>query len=408
MNKTTGLEEEYRELVKKIYRLLDDDEFQRAVKIASYNAQIKVHEVLLKNPSIKELAREVEEIKKKVIRNLEQYVEDVLASFKRVGIRAYYAETPSEAREYIGSIVGKEKKIVLSKSMVAEEIQLRRYLEDLGNQVWETDLGELLVQLSGTKPMHSIAPAIHLSKKSAIRVLRDKLGLVVDEDDSVEKVVALVREKLRKVFLKADVGVSGANSIAVDTGAIFIVENEGNARLVTGLPEKHIVVTGVEKIVPTTIDALKVALVQSAYAGPFPPSYINIITGPSSTADIEHKRVYGAHGPRELHVVLINNGRIEASKHSILHNQLRCIRCGRCQFECPVFRHTANYWGGPVYGGPMGINWTAITNSIESATILSLLCLGCRRCDATCPVRIPLTDIIWYLKKKYMNTIGVT
>ena len=405
MANATELEKTYRELVEEIHRLLDDREFQKAIEIASYNAQTKVSEVLAKNPHIEKLAREVEEVKSIVIENLEYYIQEALKSFRNIGVKAYYVETPDEARRRIGSIIGKGKKIVFSKSMVAEEIQLRSYLESIGNQVWETDLGELLIQLSGSKPMHSIAPAIHLSRKTAIRVLRDKLGLEVDENDSIEKLVALVREKLRRIFSEADVGISGANSIAADTGAIFIVENEGNARLVTGLPEKHIVITGVEKIVPTTIDALKVALVQAAYAGPFPPSYINIIAGPSSTADIEHKRVYGAHGPRELYVVLIDNGRISASKHTILREQLRCIRCGRCQFECPVFRHTANHWGGSVYGGPMGINWTAITEDVDSASTLSLLCLGCRRCNAVCPVSIPLANIIWYFKKKYMDTL---
>jgi len=250
--------------------------------------------------------------------------------------------------------------------------------------------------------MHTTAPAIHLTRERIAKLLRDKLRADLSESDPPEKMVRFVRGFLREKFTRADVGISGANTVAADTGAIFLVENEGNIRLVTGLPEKHIVVTGVEKIVPTIIDAYKTVLVQAAYAGLFPPTYLNVISGPSSTADIEHTRVYGAHGPLELHVVFIDNGRRKAAKF-FLRDQLRCVRCGRCQYECPVWRHTANLWGGKVYGGPMGVNWTGITEGVEVASGLSELCLGCGRCDLVCPVSIPLSSIIHRLKEMYLR-----
>jgi L-lactate dehydrogenase complex protein LldG len=222
-----------------------------------------------------------------------------------------------------------------------------------------------------------------------------------------DKRISEFREFLREKFKKADVGISGANAVAADTGAIFLVENEGNIKLVTGLPPKHIVVTGVDKIVPTIVDAFKAVLVQAANIALYPPTYVNIIAGPSSTADIELHRVYGAQGPVELHVVLIDNGRRRASRHELLREQLRCVRCGRCLIECPVWRISANVWGGPVYGGPMGIVWTAITLGEEQGAELAHLCLTCGRCEEVCPMKIPLTEIIRHLKHVYNKKHGI-
>jgi len=384
-----------------IKKALDDPSFQEGVSRAAHSAEINVPKVLSKNPNLVNMAQEVRDIKEKVIANIDQYINQAIKSLEAIHAKPYLAETAEDAREYILGIVGTGKTIVFSKSMVAEEIELREYLEQKGNEVWETDLGQLLIQLEHGKPMHTTAPAIHLTKERVAKLLKEKLGADLSENDPPEKMVRYVRGFLREKFTKADIGISGANAIVADTGAIFLVENEGNIRLVTGLPQKHIVITGIEKILPTTLDAFKTVLVQAAYAGLYPPTYLNIIAGPSSTADIEHTRVYGAHGPLELHVVLLDNGRKKAVEHPFLKDQLRCVRCGRCQYECPVWRHTANIWGGPAYGGPMGINWTAITLSEEAASGLAMLCLNCRRCNEVCPVEIPISDIISKLKTLY-------
>ena len=389
------------EVLKEIRRVLRDESFQEGVRRAAYSAQIRVPRILAGNPHLVEMAREVRRVKEAVARNLDHYIEEAVESLERVNAKPYIAETPEDAQGIIARIVGTGKTVIMSKSMVAEEIGVREYLEEKGNEVWETDLGQLLIQLEHGRPMHTTAPAIHLTREAVARLLREKLGFDLGEDASPEEMVARVRGFLREKFTRADVGISGANALAADTGALFLVENEGNIRLVTGLPPVHIVVTGVDKIVPTMMDAAKTVIVQAAYAGLYPPTYIDVIAGPSSTADIEHTRVYGAHGPLELHVVLVDNGRRRASRHRVLWEQLRCIRCGRCQYECPVWRHTANVWGGPVYGGPMGVNWTAVTMGEEAASGLAMLCLGCRRCDMVCPVEIPLAGILHYLKTRY-------
>ena len=380
-----------------IWEALLDEEFQEALRRASTISQVRVEELLAERGELVELCREVAGIKRRSIDTLEELVERAYRSLEAVRAKPYLAGDAEEARRIIGGLVGSGKLVVVAKSMAAAEVGLRGYLESLGNEVWETDLGELLVQLEGSKPMHTITPAVHMTRYKAIKLISEKLGVKL-KGDSVEEAVKAVREFLRDKIVRADVGISGANALAADTGAIVLVENESNIRLVTSTPPIHIALVPVDKIVPTLLDAVKVAIVQAAYAGLYPPTYISIIAGPSSTADIERVRVYGAQGPRELHVVLLDNGRLKALKDPTLKEQLRCIRCGRCQYECPVWVHTANKWGGPAYGGPMGLVWTAITVDPIEAGKLSYLCLGCGRCDASCPVEIPLSTILRHLK----------
>jgi L-lactate dehydrogenase complex protein LldG len=380
-----------------IWEALLDEEFQEALRRASTISQVRVEELLAERRELVELCREVAGIKRRSIDTLEELVERAYRSLEAVRAKPYLAGDAEEARRIIGGLVGSGKLVVMAKSMAAAEVGLRGYLESLGNEVWETDLGELLVQLEGSKPMHTITPAVHMTRYKAIKLISEKLGVKL-KGDSVEEAVKAVREFLRGKIVRADVGISGANALAADTGAIVLVENESNIRLVTSTPPIHIALVPVDKIVPTLLDAVKVAMVQAAYTGLYPPTYISIIAGPSSTADIERVRVYGAQGPRELHVVLLDNGRLKALKDPTLKEQLRCIRCGRCQYECPVWVHTANKWGGPAYGGPMGLVWTAITVGPIEAGKLSYLCLGCGRCDASCPVEIPLSTILRHLK----------
>ena len=389
------------EALQKIYEALGDEAFQEAVWRAAGHAEENVPRILESNPWLVEAARQVAEAKRRVVARLDEYIEQAMDSARRTGWKVYLAETAEDAREYVRRVVGSGKLVVFSKSMVAEEVGLREALEEAGNEVWETDLGQLLIQLERGKPMHTVAPAIHLTVERAARLVEEKLGVELPANPRPEDIVAAVRRFLREKFERADVGVTGANAIAADTGSVVLVENEGNIRLVSGLPPVHIVVAGVEKILPTLELALKTAIVQAAYAGLYPPTYLNVISGPSSTADIEHNRVYGAHGPRETHLVLVDNGRRRAAKDPLLGEQLRCIRCGRCQWECPVWRHTANLWGGRVYGGPMGVNWTAITEGVEEAAGLAMLCMGCKRCDEVCPVEIPLSRILWKLKREW-------
>jgi len=371
---------------------------------AAENAEWKVPAILERHPGLEALAREVEEAKRRVLEDLDYYIDLAVRGVERQGGEAVVASTPGEARRIILDALQDARLVVFSKSMVAVELGLREALEEAGKEVWETDLGELLVQLEGGKPMHTTAPAIHLSRERAARLVREKLGIPLPPDPPPEEIVAAVRRFLREKFTSADAGVTGANAVAAEEGSIVLVENEGNIRLVSGLPPLHVAVTGVEKILPNLELAVKAAMVQAAYAGLYPPTYINVVSGPSSTADIEHRRVYGAHGPRRLLLVLVDNGRRRAAG-TWLAEQLRCVRCGRCQWACPVWRHTANEWGGRAYGGPMGVLWTAITEGVDRAAGLAMLCMGCARCDEVCPMRIPLSEMLRALKRLYAGRV---
>ncbi len=301
----------FEDIVRDIARALGDPEFQEGLMRAASNAQAKVLKVLDEHPEILERARRVREVKERSVARLEELVKEAVEALRRVGAKPYLASTGEEARKIVGSIVGSGRLVVMSKSMAAEEVGLREYLESLGNEVWETDLGQLLVQLEGGRPMHSVAPAVHMTRERAARLISERLGVDVEEGN-IEGLVEAARSFLREKFLRADVGVTGANALAADTGSLVLVENEGNIRLVSGLPRVHVALVPIDKVVPTIWDALDVALVQAAFAGLYPPTYISVISGPSSTGDIELVRVHGAHGPRELHVVLLDNGRLEA------------------------------------------------------------------------------------------------
>ena len=387
--------------LEEILGALEDEEFRRALERAVRNAEGKHEKALSAAPYLVALRDRARRAKQAFIDDPEGLIERATRSLERMGARVSLARTARDAVEAVLDVARRTGgPVVMAKSMVAEEIGLREALEREGIEAWETDLGQLLIQLERGRPMHTTAPAIHISVERARRLVSEKLGIPLPGDAGPEEIVAAVRRFLRDKFCRARLGISGANSLAADTGTIVLVENEGNIRLATGLPPVHVAVVGADKIVPTVEDAVAVALVQAAYAGLWPPTYLNLISGPSSTADIEHRRVMGAHGPRELHVVIVDNGRLRAAREEPLREQLRCIRCGRCQWECPVWRETANLWGGPVYGGPMGMGWTAITHSLREAAELSLLCLGCARCDAVCPVEIPLSRLIRWLKTR--------
>ncbi|MEM0373633.1 MAG: lactate utilization protein B [Sulfolobaceae archaeon] len=365
-----------------------------AIERAISNHLPRVKVVLDNFPYVIEMARKLREAKLEVIKNIDYYIDRTISAVKFFGGNAYFARTPEEAREIVGKIVGKGKLIVMGKSMVAYEVGLRRYLTELGNEVWETDLGEFLIQLTNEPPSHIIAPAVHMPKERAEKVIREKLGGVREGADAKE-LVARVREFLREKFLKADVGITGANAVAADTGSVVLVENEGNIRMSTIVPPIHIAITGVDKIVPTLEYALMEVLIQSAYNGLFPPTYISVTSGPSSTGDIEMTRVSPAHGPKEFHLILLDNGRVDASKDPILSEALLCIRCGRCHFHCPVYRILDGSWGVPPYSGPMGAMWSYI---VYKDSRPSLYCTHSGGCKEVCPMRINIPKVIEYIK----------
>ena len=364
-----------------------------ALSEASY---VGVERILEEHPYLREAAQRLREQKLKVIDNLEGYVQQTMKSVERIGGHAHLARDAEEARRIVGEIVGEDKLIVFSKTNAAYEVGLREHLQALGKEVWETDLGEFLVQVSGGWPAHIVAPAIDMTRAEAAQTLT-KVVTGVDENSPVEQLVAAVRSFLMDKYLRAQVGVTGANAVAADTGSVVLVENEGNIRVDTVLPPKHVVLVGIDKIVPTLRDALDEAMIQAAYAGLYPPTYVNVTSGPSSTADIEQTRITPATGPREFHMVLLDNGRLDASRRDEIREALLCIRCGRCYFTCPIYRVLGKEWVSrrSPYNGPMGVMWCYITTGDPTP---AAYCTHSGNCREVCPMKINIPEVIRHIK----------
>ncbi len=391
--------EEMREFLKEKLR---DEELRIALERSRKSYLAKRRRYLEKYSYIKELAKEVRSIKERAVSKLDELVRQAMDSLEENKVQVHLARTADMAREIVGDIVGSHKLVVKAKSITTDEIGLRSFLQERGNEVWETDLGELIVQWLGSKPMHFITPAINVRRERVAELIREKIGAEVDPDD-IPEMTKVVRRFLREKFIRADFGVTGANVLSADTGSLFLITNEGNGRLVTALPEVHIAVVGVEKIVPTLEDAFKVCDVIMKYAGYGAVAYLSAITGPSKTGDIEKTIVYGAHGPREVHVILLDNGRMKASRDPVLREALYCLRCGSCQYLCPVFDLVGGYWGGDAYVGGIGVLWNAITGRMDEAMIQSFFCLGCGKCKEVCPMNIKTPEAIREIRARWMR-----
>jgi L-lactate dehydrogenase complex protein LldG len=368
---------------------------------------IKTKNILNNYKYLYDIAEKLRKAKEEVIKNFDYYIEQTIRSIEQIGGFSYLARDANEARRIVGEIVGSGKKIVMSKSMVAYEVGLRPYLISKGNEVWETDLGEFLIQLADEPPSHLLAPALHMTKERVAKLLKEKIDQNIDENKSIEELVNIVRNFLRSKFFNADIGISGANVIAADTGAVLTIENEGNIRMTSIIPPVNIVVTGIDKIVPTLEFAFYEVMVQSAFGAMYPPTYVNLSAGPSSTADIEIKRVRPAQGPKEFHVVLVDNGRSKAAKNPILWEALLCIRCGRCYFHCPIYRNVGPSWGIPPYNGPTGVMWNAVIHGVTNENVgkIALLCAHSGGCKEVCPMKINITEVIHYIKRSYLKII---
>jgi len=364
--------------------------------IASYRANTNA--ALKKFPHTIKMAEEVKEIKRKAIAEMEKLAEQACESIRENHGKAYIAKTAEEALSIIGELVGSNKLIVKGKSLTGEEIELREYLEEHGNDVYETDLGEFILQKLGSRPMHLVSPSIHVPRED-VAVLFSKITGEQLPPDDIGRLVEVARKLLREKYFQADIGMSGANVVAADTGTLFLIENEGNIRLSTGVPPVHIALVGMEKLVPTLGDAFKVAEVTWRYANYTVPAYVSLVSGPSKTGDIEKVTTYGAHGPRELHVVFMDDGRTDLAKNPIMRQALYCLRCGGCLYECPVYAVTAGYFGDKYFAG-IGAIWAAmISRDIEKAAAIAYTCLTCGRCKIRCPMQIDAPEMVVELRR---------
>lgn len=347
-------------------------------------------------PEFEALRTAARDIRDHTLANLDTYLAAFADKAEAAGTRIHWAADAAEARTIIAHLALQRgaKRIAKGKSMVSEEIALNAYLEGLGLDIFESDLGEYLLQIRGETPSHIIAPAIHLSREDVeadFRLHHDHLAPGRDLT-TPESLVAEARAVLRARFLAADIGITGANFLIAETGSAVIVTNEGNGDLSAHLPRTHIVLAAIDKVVPTLADAATLMRVLARSAtGQDMTAYTSLLTGPRAPGDPD--------GPAECHVVILDNGRSEMLRTG-LGEALRCIRCGACLNHCPVYNAIGGHAYGWVYAGPIGAVLSPAFLGIGEARDLPAASSFCGKCEEVCPVRIPLTSLMRTWREK--------
>ncbi|MEO6820310.1 MAG: LutB/LldF family L-lactate oxidation iron-sulfur protein [Ginsengibacter sp.] len=336
------------------------------------------------NNLVKERAKN---IKWRAIENLHEHLEQFEMQFTSRGGKVLWAQDSQEALEAILTIC-KEKScrsIVKSKSMVTEEIDLNAFLEKNNIQSVETDLGEYIQQLDGEPPYHIVTPAMHKSKEDIAKLFADKLG--TPSNLTPTELTIIARQKLREKYIQAEIGITGANFLISDIGGIAITENEGNARLSTAWPKTHIVIAGIEKMIPAVTDlALMWPLLSTYGTGQKVTVYSSIISGPKQQGETD--------GPDDMYVILLDNNRTNILANPIQRESLYCIRCGACLNVCPIYKNIGGHSYGTTYSGPIGSVITPNMNGLEEFKHLSFASSLCGACTETCPVKISIHQLL--------------
>jgi L-lactate dehydrogenase complex protein LldF len=353
--------------------------------IGKYNAVVPVGKMqFADNNLVKERAKN---IKWRAIENLHENLEQFEMQFTSRGGKVLWAQDSQEALDQVLQICKEKncKTVVKSKSMVTEEIHLNHFLEKNGIEGVETDLGEYIQQLDGEPPYHIVTPAMHKSKEDVAKLFSNKLGTLSNLTPNELTLVA--REKLREKFVQAEVGITGANFLISDIGAIALTENEGNARLTTAWPKTHIVIVGLEKMISSMTDlALMWPLLSTYGTGQKVTVYSSIISGPRQPGETD--------GPDEMYVILLDNNRTNILADKVQRESLYCIRCGACLNACPVYKNIGGHTYGTTYSGPIGSVITPNLNGMEEYKHLSYASSLCGACTEVCPVKINIHGLL--------------
>ncbi len=342
-------------------------------------------------PGSSELRDHAKKIKEHTLAHLDQYLEQLETSVKKLGGQVHFAEDAEAARQIIVGLA-KEKNCrtaVKSKSMTTEEIHLNPALEAAGFEVVETDFGEFIIQLAGERPSHLVAPAVHHTRESIAELMSKRLGEKLPDDP---KTLALAgRRVLREKFYKADLGITGANFAVAETGTVVLITNEGNGRVTTTCPRVHVALMGIEKVIPRFEDLpVFLKLLARGATGQTLSVYTTIITGPRRPGETD--------GPEEFHLVLLDNGRTKVLE-TPFRESLQCIRCGACLNACPVYRRIGGHAYGGVYSGPIGSILTPLYDSVDLNPHLPHASSLCGACQAACPVKINIPHMLIGLRE---------
>ena len=365
---------------------LADAQLQRAMQ----NLEIRLHtarNVQLRSPELKDRAAA---IRREVLGNLEPLLDQLQGSLEANGAVVHRCGTPEDARRVILDLAQREgvRRVVKSKSMVTEEIDLADALAEQGIDALETDLGEYIVQLAGERPSHIITPVIHKTLGQIADVMSEEAGEALSAER--QELTAWARSRLRPRFAAADMGITGANFAVAETGTIVLVTNEGNGRYCTSLPRIQVAVMGVEKVLPRFADLATMLPVLTRHAtGQALTNYVAMLTGPRRPGETD--------GPEQLHVVFLDHNR-RSLLGTPYQDMLSCIRCGACLNVCPVYRKIGGHAYDSVYTGPMGKILTPLLSAGETGRDLPGASTLCGACTEACPVEIPLADLLVRLR----------
>ncbi len=359
--------------------------------ISRYDAAVKKGEARYRNLN---KARDfAAAIKRDVLQNWEDYLLEFEKKMIARGVEVYWAKDTNEANRTIIDVLHSHQAslIVKSKSMTTEEIDFNHVAEKHGCKSVETDLGEFIVQIAGEKPYHIVTPAMHKSKEDIASLFNQQFQ--TPEKSTPEELTNYVREKLRKLFPLAEVGVTGANFLVADVGAISVTENEGNGLMTTAFPKVHIVIAGIEKIIPKMNQlGLLYPLLASHGTGQQITAYNSLFFGPKKSDEGD--------GPEKMIIILIDNGRTEVYEDNEAYESLACIRCGACLNACPVYKTIGGYTYNSTYSGPIGSVLTPFFKGFKDFSHLSFASTLCGKCVEVCPVKIPLTKLLLYNRRK--------
>ena len=371
-----------------ISKALKDRQLRKNLRAAMDGLRVKRLAVFDDPRELAELRRHGNAVKARALSRLPQLLEQLERNCTRNGIRVHWAETTQEANRIVLEIIQGHNatRLVKGKSMVSEEMHLNRFLADHGIEALETDLGEFIIQLDGETPSHIIVPAVHKNRDQIARTFHAKIpGAPYTEE--VEALNRIARTTLREKFQAGQVGLSGVNFAVAETGTLCLVENEGNGRMCTTVPPVHIAVMGIEKVVEKLEEVPPLLrLLTGSATGQRITTYVNMITSPRKPGERD--------GPREVHLVLLDNGRSRIYADPELRRTLYCIRCGTCLNHCPVYTRLGGHAYGFVYPGPIGKILTPQIEGLEAAGELATASTLCNACEEVCPVRIPIPALI--------------
>jgi iron-sulfur cluster protein len=389
-------DQRYLNLYQKIETAIKEKSKRTALYQAMKRGRDSRHTAVGLLPGGEEFRKKVRETKLRCQARQDELVNRFAEKVRERGTSVLLAKDGAEAIAYILEIARERnaKIVAKSKSLTSEEIEINQPLEEAGLEVVETDLGELIIQLAHERPFHLVFPAVHKTVGEVADIFRDATGEEVLPD--ADNIMKVIHRYMRPIFLKADIGMTGANVGIAEIGAIVIETNEGNARLVSSIPDVHICIMGREKIVETVEDALQMMLAHPISAvGQHLTTYETLMGGRSPLGE------GGENRRRESHIIVLDNGRTRMREDPLLQDALNCIRCAACMNICPTYGVVGGHTFGYIYPGPIGIPWTAEVHGLEKAGEFAPLCVSCGLCKEICPAEIDIPMMIAAVKDRH-------